>query len=76
MKKYPAAFTRYYRNVHQAFPSSIPQWYSLAIKNVAYNAWRAGRRLGVEPAVLHSGLSDVERLRAWRAGRRLEKNEH
>jgi primosomal protein N' (replication factor Y) len=28
---------------------------------------RFARRLGLRPAVLHSGLSDAERLRAWRA---------
>ena len=27
---------------------------------------RLRERLGVEPAVLHSGLSDIERLNAWR----------
>ena len=30
---------------------------------------RLRTRLGVEPAVLHSGLSDVERLTAWRRAR-------
>jgi primosomal protein N' (replication factor Y) len=30
---------------------------------------RLRRRLGIEPAVLHSGLSDIERLAAWRAAR-------
>ena len=30
---------------------------------------RLRRRLGVEPALLHSGLSDGERLAAWRAAR-------
>jgi primosomal protein N' (replication factor Y) len=30
---------------------------------------RLRKRLGIEPAVLHSGLSDVERLSAWRAAR-------
>jgi primosomal protein N' (replication factor Y) len=30
---------------------------------------RFRRRLGIEPVVLHSGLSDVERLAAWRAAR-------
>ncbi len=30
---------------------------------------RLERRLGIEPALLHSGLSDVERLAAWRAAR-------
>ena len=30
---------------------------------------RLRRRLGIEPALLHSGLSDIERLTAWRAAR-------
>ena len=30
---------------------------------------RLRERLGVEPAVLHSGLTDLERLSAWRAAR-------
>ncbi|MBT8092856.1 MAG: primosomal protein N' [Gammaproteobacteria bacterium] len=30
---------------------------------------RLRKRLGIEPAVLHSGLSDNERLAAWRAAR-------
>jgi primosomal protein N' (replication factor Y) len=30
---------------------------------------RLRRRLGVEPALLHSGLTDIERLSAWRAAR-------
>ncbi|MGI9232877.1 MAG: primosomal protein N', partial [Woeseiaceae bacterium] len=30
---------------------------------------RLRRRLGIEPALLHSGLSDIERLAAWRAAR-------
>ncbi len=30
---------------------------------------RLQKRLGIGPAVLHSGLTDLERLRAWRAAR-------
>jgi primosomal protein N' (replication factor Y) len=30
---------------------------------------RLRRRLGIEPALLHSGLTDIERLAAWRAAR-------
>ncbi len=30
---------------------------------------RLRKRLGIEPAVLHSGLTDIERLTAWRAAR-------
>ena len=30
---------------------------------------RLRRRLGIDPALLHSGLSDIERLAAWRAAR-------
>jgi len=30
---------------------------------------RLRNRLGIEPALLHSGLTDIERLRAWRAAR-------
>ncbi len=30
---------------------------------------RLRERLGIEPALLHSGLSDLERLRAWRQAR-------
>jgi primosomal protein N' (replication factor Y) len=30
---------------------------------------RLRERLGIEPALLHSGLSDIERLAAWRAAR-------
>ncbi len=30
---------------------------------------RLRKRLGIEPALLHSGLSDLERLRAWRQAR-------
>ena len=30
---------------------------------------RLRQRLGIEPALLHSGLSDIERLAAWRAAR-------
>ena len=30
---------------------------------------RLTHRLGIEPAVLHSGLTDLERLRSWRAAR-------
>jgi primosomal protein N' (replication factor Y) len=30
---------------------------------------RLRRRLGIEPALLHSGLTDVQRLAAWRAAR-------
>jgi primosomal protein N' (replication factor Y) len=30
---------------------------------------RLRKRLGIDPAVLHSGLSDIERLAAWRAAR-------
>jgi len=30
---------------------------------------RLRKRLGIEPALLHSGLSDIERLAAWRAAR-------
>ncbi|MBU2676147.1 MAG: primosomal protein N' [Gammaproteobacteria bacterium] len=30
---------------------------------------RLRNRLGIEPALLHSGLSDIERLAAWRAAR-------
>ena len=30
---------------------------------------RLRKRLGIEPAVLHSGLTDLERLTAWRAAR-------
>jgi len=30
---------------------------------------RLRKRLGIEPALLHSGLSDIERLTAWRAAR-------
>ena len=30
---------------------------------------RLRKRLGIEPALLHSGLTDIERLAAWRAAR-------
>ena len=30
---------------------------------------RFGRRLGLEPMLLHSGLSDTERLQSWRSAR-------
>jgi len=33
---------------------------------------RLRKRLGIEPAVLHSGLADTQRLAAWRAGHRVE----